>query len=63
MCYEQHTQNHILALKFHEVHFGSQITTPIFSSQPQITFSITLVNSDKEIETSSYSQIKILHSV
>lgn len=31
--YQQHTQSHILAVKFHEVHLEDQIPTPVFSSE------------------------------
>lgn len=42
MCYEQHAQNHILALKFHEVHFENQITMLIFSSPHKALFPLHL---------------------
>lgn len=31
MCYQWRIQSHILAVKFHEVHFEDQIPTPVFS--------------------------------
>lgn len=43
MDYEQHIQNHILVLKFHEVHFGNQITNLFLALNTNHSFYYTFI--------------------
>lgn len=48
MCDQQHTQSHILPVKFHEVHFEDQIPTPVLA-----------INTDHLFCTFKYKAIKL----